>query len=188
MATRRPATRSGGRSSKTRTSTTSSSKTRTSSTSSSKTRSSRTRAPESEARPGRKGKAKKKNNTPLFIGIGVGVFALLMIIIVAANSSDGSGSGAGTGDSYMSVSQKQSIFKDYMSRCSVLEKEVEVALAGMDADTKKKGTRGIYKNLRNRKVALANRMEGKHNKNHKKVPEGYFYKNIVEYGQKNDWK
>ena len=62
MATRRPATRTGGRSSQTRSSR----------TSSSKTRSSRTRAPEKESRPGKKGKAKKKNNTPLFIGIGVG--------------------------------------------------------------------------------------------------------------------
>jgi hypothetical protein len=179
MATRRPATRSGGRSSKTRTS----------STSSSKTRSSRTRAPESEARPGRRGKAKKKNNAPLFIGIGVGAFVLLMIIIVAASGGDdGNGSGAGTGDSYMSVSQKQSIFKDYMSQCAGLEQDVKDALAGMDADTRKKASRGTYKNLRNRKVALANRMEGKYNKTHKKVPEGYFLKNIVQYGEKNGWK
>lgn len=177
MATRRPATRSGGRSSKTRTS----------STSSSKTRSSRTRAPESEARPGRKGKAKKKNNAPLFIGLGVGAFILLIIIIAASSGGDDGGSSSGTGDSYMSVSQKQSIFKDYMSRCSGLEKEVEDALAGMDADTRKRASRNTYKILGNKKVALANRMEGKYNKSHSKVPDGYFYKNIVEYGKKNGW-
>jgi hypothetical protein len=172
MASRRPKTRVGISTED------SSSKKRTGSTR-------RTKVPEKAASRGRK-KPQKQNNSALFIGLGVGAFLLLIIIVAAANSGGGSSS-SGRGDNYMSISQKKSIYAEYVSQCKKIERETSEALAGMDADTKRRARSGLGKRSSNLKEAFKNRLQGRFEKKIKNLPGNYIAQKVIAYGKSNGW-
>ena len=138
---------------------------------------------DSERRPGRK--KTQKNNTPLIIGISVG--ALLLLIIIIAAASGGGGSTSGSGDNYMSLSQKKSIYAEYLAKCKSIEDEAAAGLARLDAETRKMSSRMTGKKVSNLKEAAINRLQGKWKKKIPQLPPEYIRDKVINYGKSNGW-
>ena len=142
-----------------------------------------------DTRNGREGRGRKqqqKSNTPIIIGMVITGFILLIIIIAVATS--GGGSKRGSGDNYMTLAQKQSVYKYYIAQCKKIEQEAKDGLSSItDADTLKKSTAGTARKTRVLKEREVTLLQNKWSDKIRGLPSNYIQKNVIDYGRQNGW-